>query len=105
VDGLGSDTLFAESLRQVLRVLDGRAEHDGCAILRLLLPVPDDFRVDGPLVHDGLNLPHVELSTGLADALELVVEPDIHPIRFGRNQIPRGDELANADLVGHVVEH
>ena len=67
--------------------------------------MPQNLRVNGPLVHDGLDFTHVELCTGLLHVLELVVEPDVHAERTRLNQVPRCDELAYGDFVGHVAKH
>ena len=87
------------------RVVDRRAEHDGLPISGLLAPVPDHLIGHRRLVHDRVDLAHVEVGSGAADLIEIVLDADVDHEGAGLDQMARRNELADPDLVGDIGEH
>ena len=100
-----ADAVGAEGAGDILGVVDGGAEHDGLPVAGLLAPVPDHLIGHRRLVHDRVDLAHVEVGGGATDRLELVLDADVDDEGPGLHQMPRGNQLADPDLVGDVGEH
>ena len=103
-DERGRDARLAERLRHMLGMGDGRAEDDGLSIARLFLPMADHLVGDRRAVHDLRHLGHVVIRHGLADRAQLVLHAHVDDEGPRRHEVAGGDQLAQPDLVGDVVE-
>ena len=100
-----TDAVGIESAGDILRVVDRRAEHDGLPVSGLLAPVPDHLIGHRRLVHDRVDLAHVEVGSGTPDLIEIVLDADVDHEGAGLDQMARRNELADPDLVGDIGEH
>ena len=67
--------------------------------------MPDHLIGHRRLVHDRVDLAHVEVGSGAADLIEIVPDADVDHEGAGLDQMARRNELADPDLVGDIGEH
>ena len=86
-------------------MVDGGAEDDGLAVARLLLPVADHLVGDRRAVHDARRPRPCRSPTATRRTVRsCVLHADVDDEGAGRHQMARGDQLAEPDLVGDIVE-
>ena len=98
------ETCCVESLANIACMVDGRAKHDSLPIGGLRLPVVDDRICHRRLVHDGVDLAHIEVGRLLPDGLELFLNTDVDDEGAWMHQMTSRDQFANADLVADIAE-
>jgi len=65
----------------------------------------DDLVGHGRLVHDGVDLTHVEIGSRLAHLAEIFANPDVDHEGARAHEMARSDQFPHADLVRHVREY
>ena len=99
------DAVGAERRGNILRMLDGRAEHHRLPLARLILPVADDLVRHRRLVHDLGDGIHVEVGGDAADLLQRLLDTHVDDEGARLHQMTGSDEFRDADLICDIVEH